>query len=119
MENSGAVKTLSFQYKGEDITSMYRDFIIEGSFHIALQVLTEGGLPKHLLKDFFQSKVKFVGDSKEGMYCESEKGMSDTEFETMMYYAVQMAIHDVNRDDSYEDLKTLHRNCNDEDYKDR
>lgn len=60
------METLHFYTIGTQFTSMINDFIEEGSFYQAYEILKDGGMPESMIKEFFEGKWKFEGDTREG-----------------------------------------------------
>lgn len=58
--------TLSFYTIGSTFTELINNFIEEGSFHTAYEILQDGGMNKDMIKEFFEGKWKFEGDTREG-----------------------------------------------------
>ncbi len=59
-------QTLHFYTVGEDFTRLLRNFIEEGRVAAVYEILTDGGLPKNLLQDFFDGRYKFTGTTQNG-----------------------------------------------------
>lgn len=72
------METLHFYTIGTQFTSMINDFIKEGSFYQAYEILKDGGMPGNMIKEFFEGKWKFEGDTREGDH--SLSGTTDKEF---------------------------------------
>ncbi len=58
--------TLQFYTIGEDFTGLLNDFIYEGAFHKAYSILKDGGFNSLQIRDFFDGKYKFTGDTRKG-----------------------------------------------------
>ena len=63
------VEKLSFYTTGESFTPLLRNFVYEGSYYQAYEILKGGGLSDDLIKEFFLFQGEFIGDTRE------EKGM--------------------------------------------
>jgi hypothetical protein len=60
------IKTVHFYTVGEDFTLLLRNFIKEGCVSTVLEILQDGGFPRHLIQDFFDGKYKFTGTTQNG-----------------------------------------------------
>ncbi len=77
------MQTLHFYTIGSNFTSMINDFIEEGSFHQAYSILEDGNMPEEMIKEFFEGKWKFEGDTREGDHTLSvvpDNNLRDEEF---------------------------------------
>lgn len=75
--------TVHFYTIGTQFTSMINDFIEEGSFYQAYEILKDGGMPEVMIKEFFEGKWKFEGDTREGDHSLSvvpDNNIRDEEF---------------------------------------
>lgn len=58
------VETLKFWTTGEDMTNLIRDFVSEGSFYQAYNILKDGGMDKRMIREFIEGKWKLEGDTR-------------------------------------------------------
>ncbi len=85
------MKTLHFYTIGTQFTSMINDFIEEGSFYQAYEILKDGGMPDNMIKEFFEGKWQFVGDTREGDHSLSvvpDNNLRDEEFWVTAIYTM-------------------------------
>jgi len=61
-------QTLSFYTLGEPFTELIRNFIEEGSFYQAYEILKDGGAPPEYIKSFFLFTSEFVGDTRDDSF---------------------------------------------------
>lgn len=86
-----ATQTLSFYTTGEAMTNLVRNFIQEGSFETAFNILKDGGLPIEGIKEVFDHKLKFIGDTRVGDHTLSliKETKPHEDLNKMLYYAVK------------------------------
>jgi hypothetical protein len=57
---------ISFWTRGKEFTNLVRDFIQSGEFDKSILILKDGGMTNDMILDFFDGKLKLVGDTREG-----------------------------------------------------
>jgi len=93
LEKSEIIKkgVVHFYTVGDGFTSLLRNLIREGEFSRVYDVLSDGGLPENVIKEFFLFNLKLEGDTrvKPDLWLEADEQPKD--YGQMLYYAVKMA----------------------------
>jgi hypothetical protein len=64
-----ATQTVNFWTTGENLTNLYRDFILEGNYNIVFQEFVNQNIPVEEVKKFILQETKFEGDTrKDGLF---------------------------------------------------
>lgn len=92
---------LSFYTLGEPFTDLIRNFIIEGSFYQAYEILKDGGAPREYIKSFFLFSSEFVGDTRDdtfGINLCSPVYKTEGELNEIYFYAISTLMTQVYRE---------------------
>ena len=103
--------TISFWTTGENLTRLYRDFILEGNFEFVFREFVDQEFPKDEIKKFFLNQTKFEGDSRtdEGLCVVPDEGLTKTELFERFQTAIRTLCSNLDEDD-FEEVSSIFNN---------